>query len=789
MTDKNRAEYILGAHCIKAQSHNGYAGITLIHVLQGQLKVSSEEISTTLQTGDLLLINKNHPYLLSSDQDNVVISLEVSNHYVSRYYKRYFQNRFLLVPESHPSPKNKHFNTLKGLLAKMLMTHTHGHDDFSLLETNQYLSEILLVLVLYFKEENPSTQRRNSSFSKRVNKIIEVLESRYNQNISLTEVAQAEHISLAYLSRLFKKEVGLSFMQYLMKIKFEHAVRDLINTSKPLYQITQDHGFSSTKQFIQRFKSTYLQTPNQFREQYKNNGTSPAIPPQTHLLNATTAPEHVEKVDAMRLLSLLNQTPDLYDTQMPLNEHYYPSEEQTITLAIDKKTTPLSQPDYIVHIGELNEVLKQTIQQQLLLTQKTTKVDYVAVRHLISGSTILPEYPSDEPIPSLSPYTHSDHAIAFLKQNHMALFVHINHHDVFADSSAYIQKLTKFMVHNLNVFGLDYLQKWRFIYTAEDQENTQSPEFESHFLTVKHLLKSWLPNVKIGVFFHTEALTPSRKDPFFTSHLIQSADFLGYNANPNEQINLAQVGSQSLANSEHYIQEKTQNLKQCLKYHDLNMPLFLLTWNTLTGDTRYTNGRFFRGALILNTLIDLSSQVNGIGFWINTESQQEALPERINISSLALFHIFNTKRPAFHALSFRARLQGQIVASGPNYLVTQTTQGYQIALTNPTAFNPYISVKEHLMRHFRKEKTFIFHGIKPGIYQVKQFIFDQQHGALYRQFERFQTQYGRDEETMAYLQQSMPSLTVYDKEIKNHWVVMSELDINAVHFYELRKMN
>lgn len=788
MTDKSRAEYHLGAYNIQAKTHIGYAGITLLYVRQGQLTVRSTERCLTLHPDDVLLINKNHAYTLNSTDDNVVICLEVSNHYFSRYYNRYFQHQFLVSSEPHPTPKSKHINMLKVLLAKMLMTHTHGHNDFSLLEANQCLSEILLMLVLYFKEDNPSAQRRNSSFSKRINKVISTIETHYHENISLTQVAQTEHVSLSYLSRLFKKEVGLSFMQYLMNIKFEHAVIDLINTSKPLYQITQDHGFSSTKQFIQRFKSTYQQTPNQFRQQHKNNAHPfEALIPK-YLPDLPSHPQHVDEVDTMHLLALLNDTLHPYITQSPLNEHYYPVEAQTITLTTDKKTTPIPKLDYIIHIGELSEVLKQTIQQQLLQIQREAKVDYVGIHHLISGNTILPEYPTDEPIPSFSPYIHSDHAIAFLKQNHMALFITLTHQNMATDLAAHGQKLAQFLTHNVNVFGIDYLQSWQFMYTAPNHRMAQSPEFEQHFHTLKNTIQSVLPHAKIGLFLHPSDVIPLKKDPFFKSSLAQSADFLGYSANPNEQVNLAKISHQSLADSEHHISEKTKNIRYCLKYNNLNTPLFLITWNTLTGDTRHTNGRFFRGALILNTLINVSGKINGIGFWINTEHQEEALTERIDTTSLALFYVFNTKRPAFYALAFRNRLQGCVVAMGQDYLVTETHQGYQIVLTNTAAFNPYISIKEHLMKHFRKEKTILFQGIKPGSYQIRQFIFDQQHGALYRQFEQFQTQYGRDEEIMAYLQQSMPSLTVHDEYIKHSWTIMSELDINAVHFYELRRM-
>ncbi len=47
------------------------------------------------------------------------------------------------------------------------------------------------------------------------------------------------------------------------------------------------------------------------------------------------------------------------------------------------------------------------------------------------------------------------------------------------------------------------------------------------------------------------------------------------------------------ASSEHYPLHKLRQIHSALRQRQLNLPLWLLSWNTLTGDTRDTNGRFF----------------------------------------------------------------------------------------------------------------------------------------------------------------------------------------------------
>lgn len=122
-------------------------------------------------------------------------------------------------------------------------------------------------------------------------------------------------------------------------------------------------------------------------------------------------------------------------------------------------------------------------------------------------------------------------------------------------------------------------------------------------------------------------------------------------------------------------------------------------------------------------------------------------------------------------------------------MLTQIENGYQLLLTNPVIFHPYLSMQEQIIQDLKIRLTFDFSGLKNGSYQVKKWIFDQQHGALYREFERQQTSYGRDDEIMQAIErQAMPYLCVNDIDIINSWSISDELDINAIHFYELKEI-
>lgn len=88
------------------------------------------------------------------------------------------------------------------------------------------------------------------------------------KNISLEMYAERYHISKTYLSYLFKKEVGNSFVKYVTEVKIARAKVLLWKSDKKIYEISTSLSFDDTEYFSRIFKSITGMTPSSFR---KNN--------------------------------------------------------------------------------------------------------------------------------------------------------------------------------------------------------------------------------------------------------------------------------------------------------------------------------------------------------------------------------------------------------------------------------------------------------------------------------------------------------------------------------------
>ena len=93
----------------------------------------------------------------------------------------------------------------------------------------------------------------------------QIMEEQYFKNISIEEISTRCHMSSSSFWRMFKKESGLSPMEYLMDIRMKKAVEQLQRTRLPIRRIAQNCGFADASRFCSLFKKKYGCTPDGFR--------------------------------------------------------------------------------------------------------------------------------------------------------------------------------------------------------------------------------------------------------------------------------------------------------------------------------------------------------------------------------------------------------------------------------------------------------------------------------------------------------------------------------------------
>ncbi|MBU5488273.1 AraC family transcriptional regulator [Clostridium sp. MSJ-8] len=98
-----------------------------------------------------------------------------------------------------------------------------------------------------------------------INKIVSYLYTHIENHLSLEEIADDLHISMGYLSSCFKKNMGISVMNYYKKIKIDRSKSLLMNGNKSILEISTLLGFCDQGHFTKVFKSIVGMTPTEYR--------------------------------------------------------------------------------------------------------------------------------------------------------------------------------------------------------------------------------------------------------------------------------------------------------------------------------------------------------------------------------------------------------------------------------------------------------------------------------------------------------------------------------------------
>ncbi|WP_029192601.1 response regulator [Paenibacillus harenae] len=93
-----------------------------------------------------------------------------------------------------------------------------------------------------------------------------VAERYADRDLSLEGVAHELNVSAVYLSRLFKQEVGASFINVLTHTRIEQAIRLLSETDLSINEIAERTGYESQHYFSTSFKKAAGLSPNQYRK-------------------------------------------------------------------------------------------------------------------------------------------------------------------------------------------------------------------------------------------------------------------------------------------------------------------------------------------------------------------------------------------------------------------------------------------------------------------------------------------------------------------------------------------
>ena len=130
------------------------------------------------------------------------------------------------------------------------------------------LGALYQIIGLIFSEKfyNPAPEQPPRSHRKivQLKQALEFIESSYNKQISLQEMADSVNMSSKYFCRFFQEMTHRTPVDYLNYYRIERASYDLLTTGQSINEVAFNSGFNDLSYFIKTFKKYKGTTPKQY---------------------------------------------------------------------------------------------------------------------------------------------------------------------------------------------------------------------------------------------------------------------------------------------------------------------------------------------------------------------------------------------------------------------------------------------------------------------------------------------------------------------------------------------
>ena len=153
---------------------------------------------------------------------------------------------------------------LRNILREMELKNT-GHMDVC-----QAYMEILIIRLMRNTDLAVQTQPQVISGNSQCAAVRRYIDLHFKEPLTLEQLSEEAHINKYYLSHAFKREYGVSPINYMISRRIDESKYLLAETDLSMSQIAHALGFSSLSYFSQVFRKSQQISPMEFRQSSKS---------------------------------------------------------------------------------------------------------------------------------------------------------------------------------------------------------------------------------------------------------------------------------------------------------------------------------------------------------------------------------------------------------------------------------------------------------------------------------------------------------------------------------------
>ncbi|WP_322922089.1 AraC family transcriptional regulator [Paenibacillus campi] len=173
------------------------------------------------------------------------------------------------------------------MLMKQILdiSHTSYYSPYAV---DYLVTELMIELTDKYIQQILQQQLLNKEHNQKFMQILEWIRVNIYHDLTVQKVADTFSFNADHLTRLFKKNLGMSTIRYINTLKLSLVKERLCTTNQSIKEIAYELHFRDEKYLMKLFKSYIGMTPTQFRDTYtntylNNESVDPDIPLPPHL--------------------------------------------------------------------------------------------------------------------------------------------------------------------------------------------------------------------------------------------------------------------------------------------------------------------------------------------------------------------------------------------------------------------------------------------------------------------------------------------------------------------------
>lgn len=246
-----------------------HQAVELLLFVKGTVTCNFSNSTLHAKPGDLYLINSHEVHETRCSADAVYLCVHILPSAMCRYVPNFDQLSFSLVYDPEDEVKAIAYEQLR-IHMQEILRQMEENAPAGKLESHARLFAAAALLVKHFSQplatEESTLQRSDMT---RLEPLLEYTQLHHGEELTLDGAANSLGLNKEYFCRLFKKNMGVSYIQYLYQVRTTAVCRELETSDDSIGEIAERHGFRDPKMLNQYFKEIYGCTPSEKRKFFR----------------------------------------------------------------------------------------------------------------------------------------------------------------------------------------------------------------------------------------------------------------------------------------------------------------------------------------------------------------------------------------------------------------------------------------------------------------------------------------------------------------------------------------